>query len=241
MFDKKEVGIIIGISVFLGLLFSINITGAVLSFEFLDILKNILVFLVIFFIFVFAQKTAADALECKIKIKLLESERLSYQPAAKFKKGKFPWWFVLPLLTYMLSLSLSAKLLWLSITNFDIEPKSSRIKKRFFEPTEWDTARIALAGTLAVVILGAIANAFGYKDYALLCNLLALCSVIPIGQGLKIFFSSKWLFIFSIVFVLTIFLLSLILDPITTIIIAVIFALLAVFFLYGSHEKWGRG
>ncbi len=240
MFDKKELGILIGASVFLGILISINLNGTILSFEFLDILKNIIVMNIIFFVFVMAEKAAANLLECRIKIRLLESERLSYQPIAKLKKGKFPWWLALPILTYLVALGFKAKLLWLSIFNFDTEPKSSRIKKRFFEPTEWDIAIISLAGTFSVVLLGAIANSFGYSDYALLCTLLALSSVIPIGQGLKVFFGSKWLFIFSIVFTLTIFLLGFILEPITTIILSIIFAILAVFFLYGHQSKWGK-
>ena len=240
MLDKKEIGIISGISVFLGIIISINFHGTILSFEYLDILKNILVLAIIFFVFVFAEKIAADLLECKIKIKLLQSQRLGFRPIEKLKKGNFPWWFILPVLTYLLALGLQTKFIWLSVLNFDTESKPARIKKRFFEPTEWDMARIALAGTFSMIILGAITNALGYTNYSLLCNLLALSSVIPIGQGLKVFFSSKWLWIFSIALTITIFLLSFILNPITTIIISIIFAILAVFLLYGKQAEWGN-
>lgn len=237
MFDRKEIGIITAASVLLGLLISIDIEGTILSFEYFDIVRNIIIITIILFIFVLSEKVAADLLECKIKIRLLESGRLGYQPSTKLKKGKFPWWFVLPILTYLLAIAVKTKLVWLSILNFDTESKSSRIKKRFFEPTEWDIARIALAGTFSAVILGAIANSFGYTDYAFLCNLLALSSVAPIGQGLKIFFGSKWLFIFSIFFTLTIFLLGFSLEPFTTILISIIFAILMVFFLYLKNTK----
>lgn len=239
-FEKEELFIIGILSAIFGFLISLNLVGYVLKFEFLDILKNFILIFILLFIFIFSQKLAADFLDCKIKMRLLESERLSYQPAAKLNDWKFPWWFFLPVLSWTISAGITAKFLWYSVTNFDVYPKTSRIKKRFFEPTEWDIAKITLAGTFSMLFLGLITRALGYLEYSFICNWFALTSVIPIGQGLKIFFGSKLLWIFSFVLTLSIFFVSTITSVFASLIIAMILAIFTIIVFYSNVSGFSK-
>lgn len=240
MFEKEEWFIIGILSLLFGFLLSLNLNGDLLQFEALNILKNVIVMFMLFFIFIFSQKLAADFLDCKIKIRLLESERLSYQPKAKIKGWKFPWWIFLAILSWAFSAGLLNKWLWYSVTNFEISPKTSRIKKRFFEPAEWDIARIVLAGTFSLLILGLIAKTLGYTNYMWICNLFALTSLIPIGQGMKIFFGSKLLWIFALVFTISILAMGLMTSTFATLLIALILAIFAIVVFYGHSVDWER-
>ncbi|MBS3073775.1 hypothetical protein J4465_03205 [Candidatus Pacearchaeota archaeon] len=240
MFEKEELFIIGIVSLVLGFLLSLNLNGELLQFEFFNIVKNVIIMFLLFFIFVFSQKLAADFLDCKIKIKFLESERLSYQPGTKLKNWKFPWWFFLPVICWGFSAGLLNKWLWFSVTTFDVFPKTSRIKKRFFEPTEWDIARIVLAGTFSLLVLGLISKILGYAEYSWICNLFALTTLIPIGQGMKVFFGSKLLWVFAFFLTASIFTVGLIASTFSTILIALILAAFAVIVFYANVSGFGK-
>ena len=53
MFEKEELFIIGIVSLVLGFLLSLNLNGELLQFEFFNIVKNVIIMFLLFFIFVF--------------------------------------------------------------------------------------------------------------------------------------------------------------------------------------------
>jgi len=181
-------------------------------------------------IFALAEKMMANYLNLNIRLHLLESNRLGYQPESVLKGWTFPWWFILPFCLYFFSFG---TIIWPGVINFSAESKPSRISKSNFYDTEWDIAGIAFVGFLSALIMGLLFTYYGHTQFSLFCNFLAITSILPFGHGAKIFFGSLPLWIFGIILtILSLFFINLF-SPIATLILSGLLAfLILLFFLW---------
>lgn len=195
MFDFEEVTIWIVSSIFLGFLMSLKIVSHFLYIDPLNILLYSAFAMILLFVFIFVQKLVAGLLDCSTKIKWLGFKQYWFDDRFKLN-WSFPLWFFLPLLLYLITLG---KFVWLAILNFDAEPNAGRFRRRWHEITEYDMGKIAMAGPIAMLIIGLILRLIGLSNLALYAVSLGFLSVIPIGNGFKLLMSSRPLWVFSIV------------------------------------------
>jgi len=237
----KEAIIVIIASLFLGLLLSLEISWPVLSIEPASFGLMFLLSFFMLMIFVLAQKVTAEKLDCKIRTKFLSFRRYWFQPPIEQGKAKlpfdFPAWLVLPLI--LLPVTIFFKLFpWLAILNFDIEPKATRVRRRWQELSEEDIGRIAISGPIAVLILALIVRIAGFNEFALICAWLAFLALIPIGQGFKIMNTIRISWVFAIIFSLfTLVLMTLTANTFATIIITLLLAALITIIYCTTFEK----
>ena len=218
MLDFDEVLVWVVSAIFLGFLLSFEVAWPMIYIDWSQVLLMCAFALIFLFVFIVGEKMMAYLLDCKIKIKWLSFKQYWFEDRFRLKWG-FPLWIVLPLITFLIS---AGKFVWTAILGFDVEIKSSRIKKMFYDLDEIDVAKIAVAGPIAVIILGIIFRIAGLNDLAIMSLLLAFLAVIPIGQGFKIFMGSKLWAVFMIALTGLIFVLSLASGVLATIVIGVL-------------------
>jgi len=236
--EKKELAneiiILTVASLFAGLVLAIKIQWPILSIEPKDLLWMSLFSLLLFSVFIIAQKIVAYFLDCKTRSKLLSFRRFWFKPITEQGRAEFsfefPAWLVLPLLLLLVNIK------WLAILNFDVEPLPARTRRKWSNITEADIAKISIAGPFSAILLAVILRIFN-TDLAFLAMLLAFLTLLPIGIGFKLFNSSRILWFFSFVFSLVLLLIIKITMPIASIIIALILAALATLVYYTLFEK----
>lgn len=232
MLDFDEIGIWIVSSLFLGLIISAKITKGVLYIGNDFFWMSAFVFIMLF-IFIASQKLVAWWLDCKIKIKWMTFRQYWFDEHYKLR-WSFPVWFILPVLLFLVTLS---RINWLSIFDFDPEPKESRIRRRWYDLTEMDVAKIAIAGPVALMFFAIILRILTLNEFAVYPALLAFLTLIPVGQGLKVLMGSRSLWIFCTAISLFIFLLIPVASVLATIVITILFA---AFILIGYYAMWER-
>ena len=233
----KEIFFIIIAALFLGLILAAKISWTKIIIEPLNILWMFLFSLLMLSVFVMSQKTMAWALDCKIKTKLLTFRRYWFQPLTRESKAEFPFdfplWLILPLI---LVFATNGFLKWLAILDFDIEPKPTKIRRRWKELTEDDVGKIAIVGPISVLILSLLLNIFGFASLAVACSWLAFLSLMPIGAGFKLFNSSRIVWLFTFIFALFILVLTNLITAFATIIIALLIAAIITIAYYILYE-----
>lgn len=233
----EEIIIIVLASIFLGFILALEITWPKIIIDELSFLEGTGISLVMLSVFVIAQKVTAHYFDCKIKIKLISFRRYWFQSFENRKAElpfEFPAWFFLPVI---LIIATNGLIKWLAILNFDIEPKATRIRRRWQELTESDIGKIAIAGPIAILVLGFIFRLANLNEYALLCSWLAFLSLIPIGIGFKILNSTRVTWIFSFIFALFILLLMGISTSFVTFILALLIAAIITITYYTLYEE----
>ncbi len=198
MFEKKEIGTLVLVTLVLALTISFLKTqvllGVLLS-VFIVLLLNIL-----------AKKIAAFYLESEIKIKPWQMERYGFKSHQYFKKP-FPIGIFFPIIVSLVSFG---KLFWMASMVFDVKPKIYRAAKRhelysFSEMTESHMALIAATGVFVNLIAAVIGYLLGFSDFARLNIYFAFFSMIPLSDldGNKMFFGNivLWSFIATIVLI----------------------------------------
>lgn len=234
-----EAFMLLASSLFGAFILSLNVKLPMINIEETTILQSFLMLLLIFGVFIIGQKITAYSLDCTTSTKLIAFRKFWFRPLRKYELSKesgvpFPAWLVLPLILVFATNSI---IKWLAILNFDVESSASRIRRRWKEITEYDNAKIALAGPLAVLLLGIISKAFGFGDFALLCVWIAFLSILPIGIGFKLLMSSRILWIFSFILIGSILLLIKTAGAFAVLITAVLFAVLATVAYYILYES----
>jgi len=122
--------------------------------------------------------------------------------------------------------------------------RTSRIGKKFVEVTDFEEAKIALAGPMANIVLMVIAAMFNqhgtFDNFIWINGALALFYMIPISQldGAKVFFSSRVLYVFGLLFIIGMVSLVYYISVIPLLIICGVFALIgaAVYFYYSFYR-----
>jgi hypothetical protein len=202
-----EIFTILIASLFLGFMLALTLKWPILSFEPADFFLMSALSLLICCVFVGAQKFAAYRLDCETRTNMLGFKRYWFGPT-RISSGelpfKFPLWIVLPLLFFFITRGFFK---WLAILDFDIEPKPGRVGRKWYALEESDTAKIAMAGPVALIVLAAISKSIGlasgiqnFTSFAIICSLFALLSLIPFGIGFKLLSSSRFIWIFLFVF-----------------------------------------
>jgi len=188
MFNKKEIGIILIVSVFLAfaitLVKSTNYFLYALLGVFIAILANAL-----------AKKVAGYFFESDIEIKLWEFKRYGYTRKQKFKRP-FPAGLIIPLFSKIVLWPLNG-FVWMASLVFDVKPKPWRVAKRhgyysFSEMTEDHIGYIAAFGVIINLILAVIGYFIGFPLFSKINIWMAFFNMIPISDldGNKIFFGN---------------------------------------------------
>ncbi len=198
MFNKKEVAIIIIISIILAFIFSFA----------KDIITFFSFFAGIFFlIFInsIAKKISSYYLDSEIEIRLWEVKRYGFKPHKHFKRS-FPAGIFFPLITAVVSLGY---FIWMASLIFEVKPKIYRAAKRFglysfSEMTEHHIGLIAASGVLINLFFAIIGYLIGFSDFARLSIYYAFFNIIPFSDldGNKIFFGSIVLWSFLVALIL---------------------------------------
>lgn len=144
------------------------------------------------------QKLSAKAFHCSTESKLWTFTQYWFTKRAYFKKP-FPAWLFVPLLLTFASLGY---IKWLALTTFEVTALPSRAAKGFARVTEWHLALIAAAGLFFNIFLAFFSQLLGFHFFAALNLYFVLFNLLPIStlDGTKVFFGSRLLWIFSVVF-----------------------------------------
>lgn len=130
----------------------------------------------------------------------------------EFVVDSFPVGIVLSLLVTLMS---NGKLFFLAVGQYHlILERSSRFGRKALQITNYEEAKIALAGpmmNIVLLVLATLFNSHGSFDTFILLNaLLAFFHMLPLPYlaGLKIYFGSRLLYVSSLVFMISIVILA---------------------------------
>lgn len=144
-----------------------------------------------------------------------------------------------------LTLFSNGKLFWAAVGSYGLMvEKSTRIGKKFVEVTDYEEAKIAIAGPIAVTLLMLIFKLFNgsetFDQFVMVYSWMAIFDMLPFPglDGLKVFFGSVPLYIFSVSFILSAVILAHLLGALPTLIFSVLAALafLAVYAYYFIYK-----
>jgi len=183
---------------------------------------------------VLTQKIVAYKFGADLEYDLWNIRRYWFYKQSYFKKP-FPAWLVIPLFLSIISAGL---IKWFGTLTFEAYPNTRRIKKRWYEITEWEFALIAVSGIFANLVLAIISQFFGWNEFAVLNILFAFFNALPFSQldGTKVFFGSRLLWIFSVVLIVAMLILIGISNIISTIIAALALAIITILIFYTKYE-----
>lgn len=199
MLNKKEVAIIIVISLILA--FTISLVESLRMFGY-----TLLAVFLIIMINTLAKKVIGFYLDSEIEIEFWEIKRYGFKAHRYFKKP-FPAGAFLPIITTAFSFGY---LTWMASLIFEVKPKIYRAAKRhghysFLEMSEFHISLIAAAGILANIGFAIIGYLINFPEFTRWSIYYAAFNMIPISDldGNKIFFGSKalWSFLASIVLI----------------------------------------
>ena len=186
MLNQKEIGVVLLLSIVLGLIISAVTTWE--RFYYIAV-----VVLVIIGINVIAKKVVGFYFDSEVEIKIWNVERYWIGKYTQFEKP-IPAGILVPIFLKVFSFGY---LNWLAVTTFDVKAKTYRAAKRFglytfSEMSEFHIGLIAAAGIVANLALGVIAYFVNVPDLARFSIYYAFFNMIPISDldGSKIFFGS---------------------------------------------------
>jgi hypothetical protein len=197
MLNKKEISIILLVSIIVAATISIFDRWDIFSYTLLS------VFLIIV-INVIAKKVASFYLDAHTEIKLWEIERYGFRPHEHFRKP-VPAGVIMPVIFSLLSFGYFT---WMAVTTFEVKPRTYRAAKRFglysfSEMSEYHLGLIAAAGILANLVFAVIGYFLNVPQFSRLSVYYALFNMLPLSDldGNKIFFGSiiMWAFLAALV------------------------------------------
>jgi len=230
MFNKKEVFSLLIAALVIGYLYSLN------EISWMGWLSMAGLALIILFVHHLGQKLASLFYDCTSELNLWTVRQFGLQQWQHFRFD-FPFWFIVPAILAVITFPFML-VKWLAITTFEATPLPSRIRRRYAEITEWHLALIATGGLFMNALLALISQIAGWNDFAMLNLYFILFNLVPISKldGNKIFFGSPMLWIFAVVFTLTMIIFLGTISTIATIVAAVFIAVAAVILYYTTYE-----
>lgn len=199
MLNKKEIGIILLVTIILALVISSlstwNKIFYLIPIVFLVIIINII-----------AKKVAGFYLDSQVEIRLWEISRYGFKAHDRFNKP-IPAGIIIPILVKILSFGY---INWLAATTFEVKPKTYRAAKRFglytfSEMSEYHLAIIAATGIIANIVFAIVGYLINQPDFARISIYYTFYNLIPISDldGSKIFFGSLllWSFLAAVVLI----------------------------------------
>lgn len=205
MFNRKEIIIILAITLVLGFLISLVETIEIFLYSLLTIF-------IIIMINIITKKVMSYYLDTEIEIKLWEINQYGVKAHHHFKKP-FPAGAFLPIISKVIFF-LIPKFIWMASLIFNVKPKVYKAAKRhglysFSEITEKEVGMIAAAGIVANLFAAIIAYLIGFPEFSRLSIFYAFFNMIPLSDldGNKIFFGNivLWSFLASFVLIGIIF------------------------------------
>lgn len=191
---------------------------------------------IILLVNILAKKITAHKLGCEIEIEPWNIERYGFNRSSYFK-WPIPAWLLWPVIVVWLSLG---RVWWLVTTTFETFATTKKVGRKFAEVTEWDIALIAFAGIIANLAVMAFAAAFGYNQFVFISLWFIFFNMLPFPayDGGRIFFGSRffWVFIFTLILAVTM-LLHIALNELTIIIVTLITAIFLIVLLYSLKER----
>lgn len=188
MFNKKEILLIVVVSVIFAFAISLIETWNLFLYSFLAVLLVILINVV-------AKKIASYYLDAEVEVKLWEVERYGFSRNKTFRKP-FPAGAFLPLISKIFFFTLGS-FIWMASLVFDVKPKTYRAAKRhglysFSEMNEFHIGWIAGAGIVANLVFALIGYLIGFGEFAKINLYYAFFNMLPLSDldGNKIFFGS---------------------------------------------------
>ncbi len=148
------------------------------------------------------QKIVAEHYSCSSEFRLWSLQRFGFRPEYKAKRP-FPVGIVLGILIAFLS---AGKLPFAAFASFNIkEERYRRVGRKYINITALETAKVALSGVFAALLIAFILSALHLsKEIVLIASLFAFFQMIPLPHldGAKVFFASMPLFAFSAAFII---------------------------------------
>lgn len=199
MINPNEAKVIVGTTILLAA--GVSFLRSIDAF-----LYSLLAVFLVLVINILAKKITSFYLESEIEIKPWTVKRYGFKPTKYFKKP-FPAWILLPIISAAITFG---HFVWMSITTFEVKPKSYRAAKRhglysFSEMTEAHIGLIAVAGVIANIVFAILGYLIGFTEFARLNLYLAFFSILPFSDldGNKIFFGSLilWSFLAAVVLI----------------------------------------
>lgn len=206
------------------------------------------------YIKVLGQKYAAVSNGAEAKFELWAISRFWFNKAATLKKPKnqflqifynftfvlFSFWLILPVILVFLS---NGNLHFLAVSTLAVGVTAAhRLGKKYIQPAEAEVAKIALVGPILNILFALIVKTlFGLSGIAGLfvsINIaLAISNMLPIPKldGGLIFFGSKLIYLFSLVFILGCTFLIYFLTIFPALILSLIFATTILILYYYFH------
>lgn len=185
----------------------------------------------------YIQKIIARKYGCTAIVNLWKINRLSLRkqlklkiPLTKFSISSIPLGIILSIIIYILS---GGQIFFAAITALSVNIKKSyRIGKKFTNLTNFESAKIAVVGPLTNILLALLASAINIPfltPFVTINLAIAISYMLPLPgiDGGTIFFGSKPLYLTSLIFMGIIALIMNYMTTISTIIIATVFASLA--------------
>jgi len=189
--------------------------------------------LVIVGIHVLGQKAMAVIFDSDTETTIWKMERFWF-PESRYLRTAIPTGILVPLAALFISYG---HLWFLTLITFEASPLPYKIRP-FSKITEVQLALIALAGSIANILLAFFAFLLGFKEFAMLNLYFSFFSLIPFSSfdGTKVFFGSRLLWMFSFAFVLSLIILFEVAGFWPTLISAFIIALTILIAYFVSFE-----
>lgn len=233
-FSLKEVMYLVLATLALGFIFGFDDKRP--SFEFFQWFFNFLLVSlvsgVVVFCYALSQKFAADHFSCSSEFKLWGIKKYGFRPYHHFK-SELPLGILIGVLVAFLSVG---KAFFAAVASFDLhEERHRRVGRRFINLTSMEVAFISLSGVFSSLFLAFVFGIFKFEIGVLVASWFALFHMIPLPglDGLKVFFASISLFVFSAAFVIfSVVLLSVVTSWIALLISFVLAVILFGLFFY---------
>lgn len=218
-YTKKEITYLLIVTVILAFVFGFNDNRE--TFEISYWLANFAKMLVIVGLSVFVHDFAHDIAAKKYGF-ISEYRLWGIKKFRLFGKDKFPRTYSLfgrkitvssfpigILIALLVTLLSNGRLFFTAISSYGLMVKRSyRLGKRFVEVTDFEEAKIALAGPMANVLVAILFGAFNgsgiFTDIILINSLMPVFDMLPLPglDGFKVFAGSKAMYVFTFLLVL---------------------------------------
>ena len=222
----------------IGYLLIASIVGAFFislpRFNSVDFFTNMGVMLIILVVQFSSKELTAGLLGCSIKLNLWSVRRYWFG-GADYLKWPFPMWLFFP---FIIGLITNWKLRALTLLTHEVTGNTTRVGRKFTEVSEYDIARITMAGFAAIFIMGIIFKSVGIISFANIAMIFIIINMLPIGKldGSSIFFSSRYLWVSLFAFMLIAAILMNVSGILSTIFLSLIAAVMIVVIYYYRAE-----
>ncbi len=203
-FTKKEVLHLVVAILALGFVFGFDDKRPSFNFSYwlLNYIRICLASAAVLLSYALAQKIVAEHYSCSSEFKLWALQRFGFRPEYKTKRP-LPIGIIIGILAAFLS---AGKFPFAAFASFNIiEERHRRVGRKFINVTAIETAKVALSGVFAALLIAFVLSALHLsKEVALIASLFAFFQMIPLPNldGAKVFFASMPLFAFSAAFVI---------------------------------------